>query len=540
MATTTKKTEDTKSKETNGRNGKSNDTNGRVVRITGPVVDVEFPRGAIPDLFNALHTKVTFEALKKTLTLEVAQHLGDNLVRAISMQPTDGLVRGVEVIDTGESISVPVGEGVKGHVFNALGDCLDEEGYGKDFDRWPIHRKPPTFEELEPRTEMLETGLKVIDLLTPYVRGGKIALFGGAGVGKTVLIQEMINRIARNFGGTSVFAGVGERTREGNDLWVELKEADVLKDTALVFGQMDEPPGTRMRVGLSALTMAEWFRDEQEQDVLLFIDNIFRFTQAGSEVSTLLGRMPSAVGYQPTLADEMGELQERITSTRGRSITSMQAVYVPADDYTDPAPATTFAHLDATTELSRDVFSKGIFPAVDPLASSSTILDADVVGDEHYRVAQEVIRILQRYKDLQDIIAILGIDELSEEDKQQVNRARRIERFLSQNMMAAEQFTGRPGSTVPVKETIEAFDRLTKGDFDHVPEQAFFLIGGLDDLAKKAQDYGVKLEGNGKKNGKSKKDEDKNKEGKEEEDGGEKDAEAKKDNGGDGEATDGD
>jgi F-type H+-transporting ATPase subunit beta len=540
MATTTKKTEDTKSKETNGRNGKSNDTNGRVVRVTGPVVDVEFPRGAIPDLFNALHTKVTFEALKKTLTLEVAQHLGDNLVRAISMQPTDGLVRGVEVIDTGESISVPVGEGVKGHVFNALGDCLDEEGYGKDFDRWPIHRKPPTFEELEPRTEMLETGLKVIDLLTPYVRGGKIALFGGAGVGKTVLIQEMINRIARNFGGTSVFAGVGERTREGNDLWVELKEADVLKDTALVFGQMDEPPGTRMRVGLSALTMAEWFRDEQEQDVLLFIDNIFRFTQAGSEVSTLLGRMPSAVGYQPTLADEMGELQERITSTRGRSITSMQAVYVPADDYTDPAPATTFAHLDATTELSRDVFSKGIFPAVDPLASSSTILDADVVGDEHYRVAQEVIRILQRYKDLQDIIAILGIDELSEEDKQQVNRARRIERFLSQNMMAAEQFTGRPGSTVPVKETIEAFDRLTKGDFDHVPEQAFFLIGGLDDLAKKAQDYGVKLEGNGKKNGKSKKDEDKNKEGKEEEDGGEKDAEAKKDNGGDGEATDGD
>ncbi|WP_375483116.1 F0F1 ATP synthase subunit beta [uncultured Mycobacterium sp.] len=539
MAATTKKSEDTKSKDTNGRNGKSKDTNGRVVRVTGPVVDVEFPRGAIPDLFNALHTKVTFEALKKTLTLEVAQHLGDNLVRAISMQPTDGLVRGVEVIDTGESISVPVGEGVKGHVFNTLGDCLDEEGYGKDFDRWPIHRKPPTFEELEPRTEMLETGLKVIDLLTPYVRGGKIALFGGAGVGKTVLIQEMINRIARNFGGTSVFAGVGERTREGNDLWVELKEADVLKDTALVFGQMDEPPGTRMRVGLSALTMAEWFRDEQEQDVLLFIDNIFRFTQAGSEVSTLLGRMPSAVGYQPTLADEMGELQERITSTRGRSITSMQAVYVPADDYTDPAPATTFAHLDATTELSRDVFSKGIFPAVDPLASSSTILDADVVGDEHYRVAQEVIRILQRYKDLQDIIAILGIDELSEEDKQQVNRARRIERFLSQNMMAAEQFTGRPGSTVPVKETIEAFDKLTKGEFDHVPEQAFFLIGGLDDLAKKAQEHGVKLEGNGKKNGKSKKDEDQKKEDKDEKADEGEDAEAKKDNGGDGEAKDG-
>jgi F-type H+-transporting ATPase subunit beta len=504
-----KKSEDTKSKDTNGRNGQKKDTNGRVARITGPVVDVEFPRGAIPELFNALKTEITYEALAKTVTLEVAQHLGDNRVRTIAMQPTDGLVRGFEVINTGESISVPVGDGVKGHVFNAIGDCLDDEGYGKDFDRWPIHRKPPSFEELEPRTEMLETGLKVIDLLTPYVRGGKIALFGGAGVGKTVLIQEMINRIARNFGGTSVFAGVGERTREGNDLWIELQEADVLKDTALVFGQMDEPPGTRMRVGLSALTMAEWFRDEAEQDVLLFIDNIFRFTQAGMEVSTLLGRMPSAVGYQPTLADEMGELQERITSTRGRSITSMQAVYVPADDYTDPAPANTFAHLDATTELSRDVFSKGIFPAVDPLASSSTILDADVVGDEHYRVAQEVIRILQRYKDLQDIIAILGIDELSEEDKQQVNRARRIERFLSQNMMAAEQFTGRPGSTVPLKETIEAFDRLAKGDFDHVPEQAFFLIGGLDDLAKKAEDHGVKLEGNGKKNGKSKSDKDK-------------------------------
>lgn len=485
MTTTAEKTD---------RPGKpgSSDTSGRVVRVTGPVVDVEFPRGSIPELFNALHAEITFESLAKTLTLEVAQHLGDNLVRTISLQPTDGLVRGVEVIDTGRSISVPVGEGVKGHVFNALGDCLDEPGYGEKFEHWSIHRKPPAFEELEPRTEMLETGLKVVDLLTPYVRGGKIALFGGAGVGKTVLIQEMINRIARNFGGTSVFAG-GRRTREGNDLWVELAEANVLKDTALVFGQMDEPPGTRMRVALSALTMAEWFRDEQGQDVLLFIDNIFRFTQAGSEVSTLLGRMPSAVGYQPTLADEMGELQERITSTRGRSITSMQAVYVPADDYTDPAPATTFAHLDATTELSRAVFSKGIFPAVDPLASSSTILDPSVVGDEHYRVAQEVIRILQRYKDLQDIIAILGIDELSEEDKQLVNRARRIERFLSQNMMAAEQFTGQPGSTVPVKETIEAFDRLCKGDFDHVPEQAFFLIGGLDDLAKKAESLGAKL-----------------------------------------------
>ena len=483
------------------------DTNGRVVRVTGPVVDVEFPRGSVPELFNALQAEITFEELAKTLTLEVALHLGDSLVRCIALQPTDGLVRGVDVVDTGRAISVPVGDGVKGHVWNALGICLDEKDYGKDFDRWPIHRKPPAFDQLEPRTEMLETGLKVVDLLTPYVRGGKIALFGGAGVGKTVLIQEMINRIARNFGGTSVFAGVGERTREGNDLWVELGEADVLKDTALVFGQMDEPPGTRMRVALSALTMAEFFRDEQQQDVLLFIDNIFRFTQAGSEVSTLLGRMPSAVGYQPTLADEMGELQERITSTRGRSITSMQAVYVPADDYTDPAPATTFAHLDATTELSRAVFSKGIFPAVDPLASSSTILDPAIVGDEHYRVAQEVIRILQRYKDLQDIIAILGIDELSEEDKQLVQRARRIERFLSQNMMAAEQFTGQPGSTVPVKETIEAFDRLAKGEFDHVPEQAFFLIGGLDDLAKKAETFGVKLEGGGNGGGSEKSDE---------------------------------
>jgi F-type H+-transporting ATPase subunit beta len=469
------------------------DSAGRVVRVTGPVVDVEFPRGSVPELFNALHTQLSEGETAKTLTLEVAQHLGDSLVRTISMQPTDGLVRGAEVVDTGNPIMVPVGDGVKGHVWNSLGQCLDDPGYGREFQHWPIHRTPPSFDELEPRTEMLETGLKVVDLLTPYVRGGKIALFGGAGVGKTVLIQEMINRIARNFGGTSVFAGVGERTREGNDLWVELADANVLKDTALVFGQMDEPPGTRMRVALSALTMAEYFRDVQKQDVLLFIDNIFRFTQAGSEVSTLLGRMPSAVGYQPTLAAEMGELQERITSVGGRSITSMQAVYVPADDYTDPAPATTFAHLDATTELSRKVFSKGIFPAVDPLASSSTILDPAVVGEEHYRVAQEVIRILQRYKDLQDIIAILGIDELSEEDKQLVNRARRIERFLSQNMMAAEQFTGQPGSTVPVKETIEAFDKLCKGDFDHIPEQAFFLIGGLDDLAKKAESFGVSL-----------------------------------------------
>ncbi|MCO1579979.1 F0F1 ATP synthase subunit beta [Crossiella sp. SN42] len=457
-------------------------TSGRVVRVTGPVVDVEFPRDSVPELYSALNVDITHEAMAKMLTLEVAQHLGDNLVRTISMQPPDGLVRGAEVRDTGKPISVPVGDAVKGHVFNALGECLDKPGYAKDAEHWGIHRQPPAFDQLEPRTEVLETGLKVVDLLTPYVKGGKIGLFGGAGVGKTVLIQEMITRIARNFGGTSVFAGVGERTREGNDLIAELTESKVLKDTALVFGQMDEPPGTRLRVALSALTMAEYFRDVQNQDVLLFIDNIFRFTQAGSEVSTLLGRMPSAVGYQPNLADEMGQLQERITSTRGRSITSMQAIYVPADDYTDPAPATTFAHLDATTELSRAVFSKGIFPAVDPLASSSTILHPSVVGEEHYRVAQEIIRILQKYKDLQDIIAILGMDELSEEDKVTVNRARRIERFLSQNMYAAEQFTGQAGSTVPVKETVEAFDRLAKGDFDHMPEQAFYMCGGLEDL----------------------------------------------------------
>ncbi|MFN2497413.1 MAG: F0F1 ATP synthase subunit beta [Pseudonocardiaceae bacterium] len=461
---------------------------GRVVQVTGPVVDVEFPRDQVPQLFNALTVEVEFEALRKTITLEVAQHLGDHTVRAIAMQPADGLVRGAPVSDTGSAISVPVGEQVKGHVFNMLGQCLDAPETQFSGERWKIHRRPPDFDQLEGKTEMLETGLKVIDLLTPYVQGGKIGLFGGAGVGKTVLIQEMIIRVARNFGGTSVFAGVGERTREGNDLFLEMQEANVLKDTALVFGQMDEPPGTRMRVGLSALTMAEYFRDELNQDVLLFIDNIFRFTQAGSEVSTLLGRLPSAVGYQPTLADEMGELQERITSTRGHSITSMQAIFVPADDYTDPAPATTFAHLDATTELSRGVFSKGIFPAVDPLTSSSTILDPQYVGEEHYRVAQEVKRILQKYKDLQDIIAILGIDELSEEDKVLVNRARRIERFLSQNMYSAEQFTSQEGSTVPLKETIEAFDKLCKGEFDHMPEQAFYLCGGLEDLERKYQE----------------------------------------------------
>ncbi|ROZ88924.1 F0F1 ATP synthase subunit beta [Gordonia sp. OPL2] len=455
---------------------------GRVVRIIGPVVDVEFPRGSIPELFNALHAEVNLEAVAKTLTLEVAQHLGDNLVRTISMQPTDGLVRGAAVSDTGKSIVVPVGDVVKGHVFNALGDCLDSPGLGRDGEQWSIHRKPPAFDELEGKTEILETGIKVIDLLTPYVKGGKIGLFGGAGVGKTVLIQEMITRIAREFSGTSVFAGVGERTREGTDLHLEMEEMGVLQDTALVFGQMDEPPGTRMRVALSALTMAEYFRDVKHQDVLLFIDNIFRFTQAGSEVSTLLGRMPSAVGYQPTLADEMGELQERITSTKGRSITSLQAIYVPADDYTDPAPATTFAHLDATTELSRPISQLGIYPAVDPLTSTSRILEASIVGDEHFRVANEVKRILQKYKELQDIIAILGMDELSEEDKVTVQRARRIQKFLGQNFLVAEKFTGQKGSVVPLADTIEAFDRVCKGEFDHLPEQAFNSCGGLDDV----------------------------------------------------------
>ncbi|MEV4281217.1 F0F1 ATP synthase subunit beta [Actinoplanes xinjiangensis] len=462
---------------------------GRVVRVIGPVVDVEFPRDAMPAIFNALHVEVTLSEGTKKLTLEVAQHLGDNLLRAISMQPTDGLVRGKEVINTGAPISVPVGDVTKGHVFNALGEVLNVDPSTLNItERWSIHRKPPAFADLEPKTEMLETGIKVLDLLAPYVRGGKIGLFGGAGVGKTVLIQEMIIRVARNFGGTSVFAGVGERTREGNDLILEMDEGGVLDKTALVFGQMDEPPGTRLRVALTALTMAEYFRDVQNQEVLLFIDNIFRFTQAGSEVSTLLGRMPSAVGYQPTLADEMGELQERITSVRGKAITSLQAIYVPADDYTDPAPATTFAHLDATTNLERSISDKGIYPAVDPLASSSRILAPEFVGAEHYAVAREVQRILQKYKDLQDIIAILGMDELSEEDKVTVQRARRIERFLSQNTYAAEQFTGVPGSTVPLKETIEAFKKIAEGEYDNYPEQAFFMCGGLEDLEKNAHE----------------------------------------------------
>ncbi|MDH4160463.1 MAG: F0F1 ATP synthase subunit beta, partial [Actinomycetota bacterium] len=443
---------------------------GRVVRVTGPVVDVEFPPDGMPAIFNALTVDVVFsesqgegEANRRMLTLEVEQHLGDNMVRAISLQPTDGLVRGAAVTDTGAAISVPVGDVTKGHVWNALGVPLDVPESSLDVsERWSIHRSAPPFDQLESKTEMFATGIKVIDLLTPYVKGGKIGLFGGAGVGKTVLIQEMIYRVAKNFGGVSVFAGVGERTREGNDLFLEMTESGVIKDTALVFGQMDEPPGTRMRVALSALTMAEYFRDVQNQDVLLFVDNIFRFTQAGSEVSTLLGRMPSAVGYQPTLADEMGELQERITSTRGHSITSMQAIYIPADDITDPAPHTTFAHLDATTVLSRPISELGIYPAVDPLDSTSRILDPRYIGDEHYRVAARVKEILQRYKDLQDIIAILGIDELSEEDKILVGRARRIQRFLSQNMFVAEAFTSQPGSFVPMEETITSFKALTE------------------------------------------------------------------------------
>jgi len=477
---------------------------GRVARVIGPVVDIEFPSDAIPEIYNALTVEIDLSAQgegegegPQTLTLEVAQHLGDSTVRAIALKPTDGLVRGAVVTDTGGPISVPVGDVTKGHVFNVTGEVLNAEPGEKIeiTERWPIHRKPPPFDQLESKTSMFETGIKVIDLLTPYVLGGKIGLFGGAGVGKTVLIQEMIYRVANNHDGVSVFAGVGERTREGNDLIEEMTDSGVIKQTALVFGQMDEPPGTRLRVALSALTMAEYFRDVQKQDVLLFIDNIFRFTQAGSEVSTLLGRMPSAVGYQPNLADEMGLLQERITSTRGHSITSLQAIYVPADDYTDPAPATTFAHLDATTELSREIASRGLYPAVDPLASTSRILDPRYVGKDHYDTATRVKQILQRNKELQDIIAILGVDELGEEDKLVVSRARRIQQFLSQNTYMAEQFTNVPGSTVPVSETIEAFSKIADGEFDHISEQAFFNIGGLEDLernwARIQKEYGV-------------------------------------------------
>src|SRR5436190_4431725 len=462
---------------------------GRVLRVIGPVVDVEFSRDSMPELFNALTLDIDLPEVAKKMTLEVAQHLGDDVVRAIALQPTDGLVRGTVVTDTGGPITVPVGDVTKGHVFNTLGDPLDVPLSALDItERWPIHRDPPPFDQLESKTEMFETGIKVVDLLTPYVTGGKIGLFGGAGVGKTVLIQEMIYRVAENFGGVSVFAGVGERTREGTGLIIEMRETGVIEKTALVFGQMDEPPGTRLRVALSALTMVEYFRDVQKQDVLLFIDNIFRFTQAGSEVSTLLGRMPSAVGYQPNLADEMGLLQERITSTRGHSITSLQAIYVPADDITDPAPHTTFAHLDATTVLSRPISEKGIYPAVDPLDSSSRILDPQYVGQEHYDVAREVQRILQRYVELQDIIAILGIDELGEEAKVTDQQARRIERFLSHPMYVAEQFTNQPGVFVPLSETIASFKALCEGKYDHIPEQAFFMCGGIEDVERKAQE----------------------------------------------------
>jgi len=462
-------------------------TDGRVVGIAGPVIDVEFPRGSLPELNRALEFDIEVEGEKQSVLAEVAQQLGEGRIRAVCMKPTDGLTRGTPVRDTGHGLQVPVGDKVLGHVWNVWGDALDEAPEGLDsMERWDIHRDAPDFDALEPSARMFETGIKVIDLLTPYVAGGKIGLFGGAGVGKTVLITEMINRVASQHGGVSVFAGVGERTREGTDLRIEMMESGVFEKAALVFGQMDEPPGVRLRVALSALTMAEYFRDVQNQDVLLFVDNIFRFVQAGSEVSTLLGRMPSAVGYQPTLADEMGQLQERITSTRGRSITSLQAVYVPADDYTDPAPFTTFTHLDATTELSRQVSALGIYPAVDPLASTSTILTPEVVGERHYTVARRVQETLQRYKELQDIIAILGLDELSEEDRLTVNRARKIQRFLSQPFFVAEVFTGLKGEYVPVGETVDSFEALVDGELDDVPEQAFLNVGGVEQVQAKS------------------------------------------------------
>jgi F-type H+-transporting ATPase subunit beta len=461
---------------------------GRVVAIAGPVVDVEFPPDALPEINTALELEIELEGETITVVGEVAQQIGDGRCRIICMKPTDGLKRGTVVRNLGRGISMPVGDGVLGHVFNVLGEPLDTHGKeiteGID-DRWEIHRDPPPFDQLEPKAEMFETGIKVIDLLEPYVQGGKIGLFGGAGVGKTILIQEMINRVATQHGGVSVFAGVGERTREGTDLWLEMQESGVIDKAALVYGQMDEPPGVRLRVALSALTVAEYFRDVKNQDVLLFVDNIFRFVQAGSEVSTLLGRMPSAVGYQPTLADEMGELQERITSTKGHSITSLQAVYVPADDYTDPAPFTTFTHLDATTELSRQIAALGIYPAVDPLASTSNILAPEIVGERHYAVARRVQEVLQRFKELQDIIAILGLDELSEEDRVTVARARKIQRFLSQPFFVGEVFTGLPGIFVPIDETVESFEALVNGELDEVPEQAFFNVGGVESVLAK-------------------------------------------------------
>ena len=460
---------------------------GRITKVAGPVVDVEFPPDGLPEINFALEIELVADGETQTIVAETAQHLGRSKVRAVAMAPTDGLVRGATVNNTGAPISVPVGNDTLGHIFNVWGEALDEPSLTFDT-RWPIHRSAPKFEDVEPTNEVFETGIKVLDLVSPYLRGGKIGLFGGAGVGKTVLIQEMINRVATQHDGVSVFAGVGERTREGNDLFGEMTETGVIEKAALVFGQMDEPPGVRLRVALSALTMAEYFRDEQRQDVLLFIDNIFRFTQAGSEVSTLLGRMPSAVGYQPTLAGEMGVLQERITSLKGRSITSMQAIYVPADDITDPAPHTAFAHLDATTVLSRPLTALGIYPAVDPLDSTSRALDPQIVGATHYEVTTRVQNVLQRYKDLQDIIAILGVDELSEEDKLIVARARRIQRFLSQPMFVAEQFTGQPGIYTPLEETIESFRMVLDGELDHLPEQAFYMVGGAEDAMRKAKD----------------------------------------------------
>ena len=467
---------------------------GRVVGIAGPVVDVEFPPGSLPEINRQLRVELTLDGNQVIVPLEVAQQIGDNRVRAISMKPTDGLTRGAEVVNTGHGMQMPVGDATLGHVWNVMGEPLDVPEVDIET-YWDIHRPSPDFDKLEPSTKMFETGIKVIDLLTPYKEGGKIGLFGGAGVGKTVLIQEMITRVASNHGGVSVFAGVGERTREGTDLFIEMGEAKmgagddadtVLSKAALVFGQMDEPPGVRLRVALGGVTMAEYFRDVQNQDVLLFIDNIFRFVQAGSEVSTLLGRMPSAVGYQPTLADEMGTLQERITSTQGKSITSLQAVYVPADDYTDPAPFTSFTHFDGTTELSRDIAALGIYPAVDPLSSTSTILQPEVVGDRHYNIARQVQEVLQRYKELQDIIAILGLDELTEEDRITVDRARKVQKFLSQPMFVAEVFTGQPGVFTSLEETINSFEALLTGELDHLPEQAFYMVGGADEAIAKA------------------------------------------------------
>ena len=457
---------------------------GKVVQVMGPVLDIRFRDGELPALLNA----VELENNGKKLIVEVAQHIGDNVVRCIAMAATDGLVRGTDAVDTGEPIKVPVGDECLGRVFNLLGEPVDEQPAPENIERWPIHRPAPAFDEQESATEILETGIKVVDLICPYAKGGKIGLFGGAGVGKTVLIQELIYNIATAHNGYSVFTGVGERTREGNDLYGEMRESGVLSKTALVYGQMNEPPGARMRVALSGLTMAEYFRDVKHQDVLLFIDNIFRFVQAGSEVSALMGRMPSAVGYQPTLANELGALQERITSTRDGSITSVQAVYVPADDLTDPAPATTFAHLDATTVLSRKIVEQGIYPAVDPLASTSRILEADIVGEEHYRVARKVQATLQRYQELQDIIAILGMDELGEEDKLTVTRARKLQKFLSQPFSVAENFTGLPGKYVPLAETVKGFAAIVDGECDDIPEWAFFNVGTLDDAKKKYAD----------------------------------------------------